>query len=301
MASGKKKNRRPGRAGRAALAIFVLLIALALGAGALNAAMVRVRRAEVRLADLPPAFDGATLLYASDIDLCGLNTPARSADLFARLQKLKPDILLLGGDYASASLFDILNREDKEKDAGGSRARAEFLGALASFEAPLGKFAIRAPEDGDPDGLAAALEAAGIHPLFDASVGIRAGGDTLYLAGLCGDAAPIARAAMAAKKGDCVVAVLATPALIPQVMINEVAGGGTWCDMILAGHTHGGQIRLGSATALSLNGVEKNYLAGWRLENGVPMLTTTGVGCEGLNVRLGTGAEVWLITLRRAE
>ena len=31
------------------------------------------------------------------------------------------------------------------------------------------------------------------------------------------------------------------------------------------------------------------------------MLVTTGIGCEGANLRLGTQAEVWLITLERAD
>ena len=35
------------------------------------------------------------------------------------------------------------------------------------------------------------------------------------------------------------------------------------------------------------------------MENALPILTTEGVGCEGLNLRLGTAPEVWLITLRR--
>ena len=69
--------------------------------------------------------------------------------------------------------------------------------------------------------------------------------------------------------------------------------------MILSGGTHGGQIRLGKRTLLSLNGIEHNYLYGWRVENGMPMLTTSGIGCEGLNVRLGTSPEVWLITLQK--
>ena len=239
------------------------------------------------------------ILYASDIDLCGINTPGKSAALFRQLQSLKPDMLVLGGDYMSTSLFDTLNRGSGQgSEDGDLQARAEFIRSLEAFEAPLGKYAIRAGEDAEPAALAETLEDAGIHPLFDGSVSINIGKDTIYLAGLCGDTAPIVRAAAIADKGDCVIAIAAAPGLVPQIMINEVAGGGAWCDMILTGHTHGGQIRIGSATVLSLNGIERNYLAGWRVENGIPVLTTTGVGCEGLNVRLGTAPEVWLITLR---
>lgn len=303
MPAKKKTNKKPGRAGKIALRIAAALLILLLivtSVGAINAVFVRVRRAEVALADLPAAFDGVTLLYASDIDLCGLNTPRRAAGLFAQLQSLKPDILVLGGDYASSSVFDRLNAGGSQTaDAPENPGRAAFFQGLAGFEAPLGKYALRTEEDGSADALTAELAQAGIQPIFDSSAAVRRDGSVLYLAGFSGDPGAIARAAALADRGDCVVAVTASPTQLPQLMINEAAGGGSWCDMVLSGGTHAGQIRLGKATLLSLNGIERNYLYGWRVENGIPLLTTSGVGCEGLNVRLGTSPEVWLITLRK--
>ena len=80
MPAKKKTNKKPGRAGkivlRIAVGMLILLLAV-MGAGAVNAVFVRVRRAEVAIKDLPTAFDGATLLYASDIDLCGRAAPPR--------------------------------------------------------------------------------------------------------------------------------------------------------------------------------------------------------------------------------
>lgn len=300
--AAKKANRKPGRVALIAMAALLAVLAIVLAVSAFNANRVEVRRAEVRLKDLPAAFDGKTLLFASDIDLCGLNTAAKSADLFHRLQALEPDALVLGGDYTSSSLFSVLNRPgDATPDGGALQARAEFFRSLKDFSAPLGKFAIRAEEDGDVDALSEAMRAGDVRPLFDASAELTSGGESVYLAGLTGEPAAIAAAARAAKRGDCVIAVAPTPTLVTQIMINEVEGGGPWCDMILSGHTHGGQIRILGVNVLSLNGVERNYLAGWNLENETPILTTTGVGCEGANIRLGSRAEVWLITLRRTK
>ena len=303
--NARKTNARPGKGGRIALlavAAVAAALAMALLVGAINASRVEVRRAEVRLKDLPSAFDGKTLLYASDIDLCGLNTAAKSADLFRRLQSLKPDALLLGGDYTSSSLFTILNRtQDAPASQGTLKARDAFFRALSDFQAPLGKFAIRAPEDPEPDALRASIKAAGITPLFDGSAALTVGGDTVWVAGLSGEPAPIAEAARKARREDCVIAIAASPTQVTQIMINEAEGGGSWCDLILAGHTHGGQIRLFGVNLLSLNGVERNYLKGWNLENEIPILTTTGVGCEGANIRLGSRPEVWLITLRAGD
>ena len=70
--------------------------------------------------------------------------------------------------------------------------------------------------------------------------------------------------------------------------------------MILAGGTHGGQMRIGDSTLLSLTERERSYLSGWRKEGGVFLLTSQGVGCEVADLRLNTAAEVHFITLRRA-
>ena len=81
MARSQKKNKRMGRAGRIVLAAFaalLLFILLLAGIGVVNASVVRVRKAEVILPDLPASFDGTRILYVSDIDLCGLNTAAKA-------------------------------------------------------------------------------------------------------------------------------------------------------------------------------------------------------------------------------
>ena len=48
---------------------------------------------------------------------------------------------------------------------------------------------------------------------------------------------------------------------------------------------------------LTLSTLERQYRYGWTRETGVPMLTTSGLGCEGVGLRFGTQAEAWLITL----
>lgn len=304
MANRRKTNKKPGRGGRIALKAFVavLLIALATAAiGAINAGVVRIRRAEVRLLDLPPAFDGVSVLYASDIDLFGANTPEKSGALFEKLQSLKPDLLLLGGDYASASLLEVLNRPGADKASENRQARARFFQYIGAFDAPLGKYAIAAPEDGDLAALQADLRDAGIEPLLNQKAELRRGGDTLYLVGICEESAGLTSAGRAFANGDCVLAVAYSPAVLPVLLTGEASDGGPWADLALCGHTHGGQVRLFGRSALSLSREEQRHLSGWQYENALPILITQGVGCEGLNLRLGTAPEVWLITLRRAR
>ena len=86
----KVPNRAPvrrKRTGRRVALILAALVALGVGAMHLNARTVHVRYATVRLDDLPAAFEGKTILYASDIDLGGINTPRRAADASAACRR----------------------------------------------------------------------------------------------------------------------------------------------------------------------------------------------------------------------
>lgn len=303
MATRKKKNKKPGTGAiivLRAFAVVLLAILLTVGIGMLNANVVRIRRAEVRLADLPPAFDGTTVLYASDIDLMGLNTPAKAADLFHSLESLKPDLLLLGGDYSASTLFEILNRTDQSDEglAKKRKDRTDFFYYIRDFEAPLGKYAIAAPEDPDQDDLAAVMQDSGIHPLFNQRAELRRGGASIYLAGICKESSGLNSAGRTFSRGDCVLTVAYSPAVLPILLTSEATDGGQWSDLTLCGHTHGGQVRLFGRSALPLDRQEQQNLSGWVWEAGQPILITQGVGCEGMNLRLDTSPEVWLITLR---
>ena len=304
MANRQKRNKKPGKGVKIALRILIaLLLALAAltGFAALNATVVRIRRAEVVLPDLPPAFDGATVLYASDIDLCGLNDAKKSGALFNELQSLNPDMLILGGDYSSPSLLEVLNRAENGKGdiAETLRQRESFFHYIGAFDAPMGVYAVAAPEDPDGDDLRRAMEANGIRPLFNERTAIRKGGDTLWLTGICVENLNLNNIAGQFSRGDCVIAVAYSPAALSGMMTSEAADGGRWADLTLCGHTHGGQIRLFGRSVLVLDSREQRLLHGWNTDAGLPLLVSQGIGCEGVNLRLGSEPEVWLITLRR--
>ena len=303
MAVKKKNNKKMGRGGKIAIGVFVALllaVATVAGVGLVNANIVRIRRAEVVLPDLPDAFDGVTVLYASDIDLCGLNTADKSGALFNQLQSLRPDLLILSGDYTSSSLLEVLNRpEDGSGDeADQLSSRSSFFHYISAFDAPMGKFAIAAPEDPDWDNLRQLLQDCGVRSLINDRTAIRSGDDTLWLAGISAESASLNSAGTVFSRDDCVLIAAYSPAVLPVLMTSEASDGGQWVDLALCGHTHGGQIRLFGRSVLSLDSREQRFLSGWRVDSGFPILVTEGVGCEGVNLRLGSQPEVWLITLR---
>lgn len=305
MSTKIKKNKKPGIGGKIALVTFaalLLIISITAFIGMVNASLLRIRRAEVVLPDLPQSFDGTTLLYASDIDLFGINTPARSGILFNQLQSLHPDVLVLGGDYNSTSLLDKLNRSESNGDNTSllMKSRSDFFHYVNVFRAPLGKFGIANTEDVQWHNLRESMEENGIRPLINEKIVIRSNGDTLWLAGLCGKIASLNDLGNAFSHKDCVLVFAEGPDVLPALLTSEAADSGSWADLILCGHTHGGQIRLFGKSILSLSNAEKRFLSGWNIQSGIPILTSEGVGCEGINLRLGSEPEVWLITLRAA-
>ena len=290
---GKKHARRHGF--RLALVVLTLVI-LFWGWMFTQARTVRLMRAMVSIQDLPPAFEGKTILYVSDIDIGGTASPAATAEVILRTEALHPDMLILGGDYNTHTLTEILDQASDLSETA-LRHRERFFEVLSRYEAPLGKFALVAPEDGDA--LPSLLERFGFLTLNDARFRIDLNGDALWLVGINERSEGISRGARSFQRNDCVIAISDSPARFPMLNTAEASDGGHWVDLCLAGHTHGGQIRLLGRNLLQLNPLEQQYLYGWTRETGVPMLTTSGLGCEGIGLRLGTQSEIWLITLTR--
>lgn len=303
MASKIKTNKRPGKSGKIALCIFVallLLMAITACVGLINASLLRIRRAEIVLPDLPQSFDGKTLLFASDIDIFGINTPARAGTLFTQLQSLRPDILVLGGDYNSISFLEKLNQSEDSSDNTASvlSLRSDFFHYISDFQAPLGKYGIANTEDVQWQNLREVMEKNGVKPLINEKIDIHLNGETLWLTGICGKISSLNDSGQAFSHNDCVLAFAEGPDVLPVLLTSEAADSGPWADMILCGHTHGGQIRILGKSILSLSDAEKRFLSGWNTQSGIPILTSEGVGCESINLRLGTEPEVWLITLK---
>lgn len=302
--AGKKravrKKRRLGLKIAAAVTACFLLFAAYM---CVCARVVHVRYATIYLRDLPAAFEGTTILFVSDIDARGEGDARAAAALMDALAPLEPDLLLLGGDYAGPGLWDSLNGrdvQDAEIAAFAASARHVFLSSLADFPAPLGKFAVRAADDVLPTQLAQSMATGGVRLLDGETVRLTRDGQSIVLAGLSPET-DIGQIADSVQTGECVIGLVHSPERFAVALTDEAGDGGPWADALLAGGTHGGQMRLGERTLLTLSEHERRYLSGWRKEGDVFLLTSQGVGCEYVGLRLNTRAEVHFITLRRAS
>ncbi len=248
--------------------------------GRRNAARPQLSEVTFRFADLPPAFDGYTLLHLSDLH--PLNHPAamdRAAELVAGMEV---DLAVVTGDIQTC----------------GQPAVAEAVAAAARLLARLrvrdGVFGILGNHDSHA--VVPLLEAAGVRMLINEQGVVERGGDRLVLAGT-DDVnwffTPAAVRALHEGPAGFRIALVHSPELAGAA---ERAG----VRLYLCGHTHGGQICLPGGWPL-LRGLtlHRDLWSGpWRLGR-LQGYTSRGTGVGGLALRYNCSGEVARITLRR--
>ena len=203
----------------------------------------------------------------------------RALDL---LRPEAPDLLLLGGDYASESPRYV---------AGAAAVLGEF-----ARETPLGGYGVMGNHDYSISGRYAidGLEDAGIGLLINDVAEVRVNGESLWIAGidetLLGDP-DVAGTFAKAPAGAAVLALWHEPQFAEQA-----AKAGAFAQ--LSGHTHGGQIRLPGIGPLGLPVHGKRHVIGRSDANGMPVYTSRGVGVYRPPMRFNCPPEVTLVTLR---
>ncbi|MBH1991902.1 MAG: metallophosphoesterase [Sphingomonadaceae bacterium] len=272
------------------LLLVGMLLAL-LGLMFLNArSMPIVRRADYVLpfpADAPRK--PVTVALLTDTHLSGPDgSPARMARIVAQINALKPDLILLGGDYIG-------------DDKGGAIYDAQAsIASFAQLRAPLGVVAVLGNHDSlshkNPRALSEpdwhdAFARIGITLLQDQAVrrGPLAIGGTRDIYTRKPDI-PGTLAAMRAL-GGAPVLLAHGPDVFP--LLPDAPS------LTLVGHTHCGQVALPFAGVVYVPSKYGTRYACGRYRMGQRrMIVAAGVGTSGLPVRLLAPPDIWLVTIR---
>jgi predicted MPP superfamily phosphohydrolase len=249
--------------------------------GRANAARVQVRYNNVQFKRLPPAFDGFALLHVSDFHA------DMSDGAMQRLEQLLPDLsydlCIFTGDYRGKTFGPF--------DAALARMRRIMACIKQPVYGVLGNHdTIRMVPD---------LEAMGIRMLLNECEPIKRQGTSIYVAGV--DDAHyyrvdnIEKAASGIPRQAFSILLSHTPEIYRQA-----AHAGF--DLMLSGHTHGGQICLPGAIPITLNAVLPRKLGAgaWKYHE-MAGYTSAGVGSSSVTVRLNCLPEVTLHRLCCAE
>ena len=241
-----------------------------------------VRKIEIPLAKLPQESDGFTIAQLSDLHLDLVHGKRWLDSVVRRTNSLKPDLIVITGDLAEGSV----------------RQFREEVGPLKHLSAPHGVFFVTGNHEyfHDLDGWLRLLGSFGIRVLRNERIPIGNGAAGFDLAGVDDhDGARIApghgpdlpKALEGRDTGRPVVLLAHQPRIIDAASRLGV-------DLVLSGHTHGGQIWPFSYLVY----LQQPFVRGLKKRNGTTLYLSSGTGFWGPPMRLGTTAEIGLITLR---
>lgn len=265
--------------------VLLLLVVLALAGLGWCYAQARadpvVRRAAIAMPDWPAGARPVRVLLWSDLHLVNAATgPARLERIVARANALRPDLVLIAGDFVGGH-----ERDD-------ARAAAEALPALGRLRAPLGVVAVLGNHDHWTDAplVRRALERAGVTVLANAAVRrgpLAVGGLDDMVTGH----AEFRRTFRAARRvGGARLILSHTPDVAPFMPRDA--------PLLLAGHTHCGQIVLPVVGALATaSRYGERYRCGLKREGARAVVVTAGTGTSLLPLRFGAPPDLWLLTL----
>jgi predicted MPP superfamily phosphohydrolase len=213
------------------------------------------------------------------------NGPAKLRDVVDRTNAAHPDVICILGDLVIQGVI------------GGRFVPPEAIAAeLGRLSAPAGVVAVLGNHDGwlDHDRVRLALERNRIRVVEETAIRVETRAGSIWIAGISDlwSGRPDIAAALAAAAPDGVPVILLThnPDVFPDVP-GRVA-------LTLAGHTHGGQVRLpfvGSPIVPSR--FHQRFAAGHIVEGGRHLFVATGVGTSILPVRFRVPPAVTVLTV----
>jgi predicted MPP superfamily phosphohydrolase len=269
--------------------ISILLLGLALMFTAyislLEPFWIEVTRHEAWFKRLPPEFDGLVVAHLSDFHMTSYGL--RERRVLAALEKAKPGVIIITGDLISA---------------GSDRAAVQaFLKDLQRLAPPFGLWAVLGNHDHidtlaeDRPGMRRFFNEAGVSLLVNEAGRIGKGVDTLTFIGVDDPYSGHDRLWEALKgmqRTPFAILLSHSPEIFFKADLARI-------DLIFAGHTHGGQVRLPWFGPLWLPEGSEPYVAGWFTGESARMFVTRGIGTSILPIRFLCRPEVPLITLKR--
>ena len=244
------------------------------GRGCRNAARVQLRENNIASVTLPPRFEGFRVLHLSDLH-ADMSGPAMDR-VVELVSDLDYDICVLTGDFRAKTFGPF----DAALD-GVAHVRASLKGPLYGV---LGNH--------DTVQMVPALEDMGIRMLLNELEVIARGDERIYLAGI--DDAHFFRVdniekAAADIPTDAFSILLSHT---PEIYRQAAHAG---FDLLLAGHTHGGQICLPGGIPITLESHLPRIMgAGAWMYHGMMGYTSVGAGSSVVAVRLNCLPEITL-------
>lgn len=279
-----RPNRREFLIGASAIAAT----ALALDATAFDRHGVVVERRTIEIRRLPAAFRGLTIAQLSDFHHHGFAEDYYLRDVVETVNALDPAVVALTGDYITA-----------HGDVFGPWRTAMPVCAeiLKGLKAPVRLCSLGNHDIIDAPLVIRCLQGAGLSVLRNSFMSLDSRGDRLWFAGI-DDAyfgnPQLDLAIPQATEREPVVLLGHEPDYADTV---ERFGG---VDLMLAGHSHGGQVRIPGVTRSFLPVMGRRYVRGLFHLDDLQLYVNRGIGAVHLPIRFRCPPEITLFTLQPA-
>ena len=233
--------------------------------------------------DVPETFDGFRIAFISDLHYKSLFKEKDLDSLVRLLIAQQADVLLMGGDYQE-----------------GCEHVPELFAALAKVKTPMGTYGVMGNNDYERchEDIVREMKRYGMHVLEHKVDTLRRNGQQILIAGVRNpfDLKQNGKSpTLGLAPEDFVILLVHTPDYIEDVSVANT-------DLALAGHTHGGQVRIFGYAPIIPSHYGSRFLTGLKYNTAkVPMIVTNGIGTSNRNIRIGAPSEIVIITLYRLK
>lgn len=243
---------------------------------------------EFPIRNLHPSLDGFSISLISDIHSSVFMTKKDMDRYVDLVNEIGSDMIVVPGDFVNSNLEEVY----------------PFAEAFGNLRSPYGVFGVMGNHDyynSNPALVAKEVDACGVKLLRNDRIVVERAGGTFQLLGIDDVSRPQqAEAAMDASIGQGTmniprILLCHRPYFLPQAAARNI-------DLVLSGHTHGGQIVLAQFgdVVIAPASLASRYVWGRYNYGRSQMYVSRGVGTVGLPIRINCPPEITKIRLRTA-
>lgn len=268
---------------------------MALYSGEVARHELEVVQVTVKLANLPDAFHGFRIAQISDLHFHEYTETFFLRSVLNRVNALRPDAVLLTGDFISTNPRDRVYPIEQAYVCGGILKMLECpirYGILGNHDCAMGEAQIHD-----------ALVSNGTPILLNESVPIERGSSRIWLGGLRDTLSsyPEPERAIPSKIRDPrepILLMIHEPDYIDKLVKYP---SGQSVGLVLSGHSHGGQVRLPFLPPLKaiLPPGGRKYVEGLFRIGSTQLYVNRGIGTTEVPFRLNCPPEITVLTLER--
>ena len=274
------------------LVFLIVLLVLMICYPLVEARLLQTENKTLQSDDFPIEANNLRVVYLSDIHYGFWFSDADLSRLIGRINSLRPDLLLFGGDYATDNETAIKFFRALQKQ-GTIHSRYGIYGVIGEAD--------RGESDATCKQLTEAMTNAGVVPLVNKVAPVNIASRQIFIAGLDDKLTgkpDIKGVAKSVNAGDYVILLCHNPSVIQEAQVAVDASGNlSWFDLGLFGHTHAGQMSFFSTALNIAEDVPDRYRNGWLKENRVDLLISPGIGTSVFPGRLFCFPTIHCITI----